>query len=240
MRLLIPTLALLVGAACAPVYVPGAAYAPMYDREGDAHVAARFGTPGGQLDVGYALSDAFHGRVTGQYQVTRTDSGDGNGYARIAAGGGWYRKPAHERDALRLSFSADVGTGRAVGTYSIGSSGTRYSGGHVNLGVQGELGAETPGFGIAYVIRPSLFHFIHDDESGSTGFADWGFLENWLAVRAGSRMVKFETQLGLWLPLAGDGTIGVPFPIILSFGLTMDIPRREKDEPDKDEGAWTP
>ncbi|MBN2800030.1 MAG: hypothetical protein JXX28_12875 [Deltaproteobacteria bacterium] len=38
-------------------------------------------------------------------------------------------------------------------------------------------------------------------------------------ARLGARPLKVELQGGLWLPLGGAGSIGIPLPMMLSAGL---------------------
>ncbi|MBN2798188.1 MAG: hypothetical protein JXX28_03505 [Deltaproteobacteria bacterium] len=214
---LISVLALGLG-GCAPVYAPAAFQVAMLEEEGDLHLSGQLGLEGAELHGSGAISDHVAVRAVGQHFW-----GEDTRYDLCALGLGLYGATGEEV-GWRWSLSGEVGLAPAVGTLSTESGGTtRFSGTGLRTAVQLDGGLEVPYGAVGIALRPVVYHFTHDERSDDAGnTATWTLGEAAVVARLGTRPLKVEAQGGLWLPLAGAGNIGVPLPLMLSFGLIYD------------------
>jgi hypothetical protein len=222
-KLLVVAIGLFMGtAACAPVYHPGAAHIPMLDKQGSLHAGLYTGTPGVQANFAYGVTDRFMAKGTVQ-----NVNGKATYYRLINGGGGVYWSTLDPEDAggVRTSLTGDVGGGVARGeSNTTGDNTLVYSGAFGRASFQGDIGYEVRGFNAGLGARFVFVHFEHDKESDASGeTAEWILAEPLFILRLGHPQFKAEAQVGAMIPAAGGGSLGIPFPFIIAFGVTADF-----------------
>lgn len=231
-RLLIAALLILGG--CAPIYVPSSAHVPLLHASGDVHLAGSAGTPGFQLHGAYAFTDQLAARAS----VQGFAYGDASSIDRgtfFSAGGGpslYYGGPKTEDGSFahgfRGSVSLELHGGRSAGEglIQISTSNTRhrYSGPWIKPMLQADAAYEFEYFSLGLAGRLVGFQYWYDANSDFPGQQmQLGSVEPIAFVRLGTRTVKLEAQAGLMLPFAAEGQAAIPFPILISGGLVVDL-----------------
>lgn len=207
------------------MYRPHPVHSPMLEQAGDLHVAGTVAVQGGQVSAAWAASDRLGLRAdlqadahTGPYGVARV-------------GAGWFRASP---EGLRLALWADAGGGYGESSHTVTihssttgdtTSETHLSGLLAQGSASAELGWEGDISAVGLELRSVtelLWHDAGSDEAG-TG---WLTTAELLALaRVGGEAWRLQAFAGLSLPYAGDGTTGVPLPLLLGLGVTWDLPR---------------
>lgn len=218
----------LLATACAPAYRPPAPFVPMLDARGDLHGAVHLGLGGAQGDVAYAVSDVAS--VRGGVQVAGYHPESPGTYVVGTAGGGAY---GSEGD-LRWGIAGTVGGGRSVGetvvrtTINDETTEQRYrnSGVLFTAALRPELGAEGKYTAAGIVLGTSFYQLHHDAASDGSGVG-WGLMFEPVAVtRVGPPGVAVEGHVGLAVPMAEGGDVGLVFPLVFGVGVTVDAKTR--------------
>jgi len=204
--------------ACAPLYRPAPPQVLFLEAQDDLNVAAHVSTGGVDGAVAYAVDD--HLVVRGGAQLGGFS--ERGSYQRLSVGAGAYGR----HGLLRYAGLLDLGGG-----YSRGVSSVTLFDSTVNSNLQGpfalgsghlELGVESNYLGLGLVLRPTVQITQHDAKSDGEGTGTLLVGEAMLAFRFGSERVKAEVDAGVALPLAVQGDVGLPFPIMLGLGLVFD------------------
>lgn len=225
LRLRILLLAGVVGVACAPVYTPPLAYAPLLGRRGDVSLAGQFGTTGTDAKAAYAFTDHFGILAGGSYNSRDRSSFDKDRTTYVDHSHVYGELGLGAFDELRVSKMgvpngwrfvyegfAGVGYGHSAGqiesqeqTQTIFVSGfdnplylTSVTGNYLSPFLQGDVGWISKHAEYALVARfVALDYFLHS----VNGYPSRETRVSLFAVpafimRFGPELVKLEMQLG--------------------------------------------
>lgn len=233
------TLSLLALTACAPMYRPGTGVAPLFDEVDQVQFQGSLSTGGFQTDVAWAPAEHVGLRAGGQLSLSGGLVGTGvaslGPYAELTLGvGTWAAGPFFAHDRVwrlqpRLSLWAEAAGGHADSTLSVQintTNGTstgqiRYVGNFLHGTLQGVAAMEGEWVAFGLVMRGMGYGLWHGDESDGDSLARAVFIEPSVFLRTGPETLRFEVQAGIWLPvyIAEGSEFGVPWPILVSFGL---------------------
>lgn len=229
--LILPAVAL---AACAPIYVPASVHVPLLHEAGDVHLSGNLGTHGVQAQGSVAITDAIAARGAVQ-EFGYAGGSDGLSAAFVSGGGGvsfFYGGEKSEdgtfRSGVRASGSIELHGGRSAGVghvrVTIPSTVSRYSGAFLRPVLQADVAYAWPYLAVGAAARFSLFQYWYDAQSDFSGAEmQLGTVEPVLFVRFGAESVKLDLQAGLAGPVSARGEATVPFPLLISAGLVVDL-----------------
>lgn len=230
-----PALAALLMLACAPQYRPGYVAAPLFEEAGQVQFQGNIGTGGFEAHVAYAPVE--HVAVHGGVQVGFFGGTGGSGTASTGPyvegtlgigawkAGGPLGQGRRFKLEPRLSVWAEAAGGHADSTLTVQWSGgstsqVRYVGNFIHGTLQGVAALEGPWVAFGVVLRTTGYNVWHTDESASSApTTQLAFVEPTVFFRAGPETLRFEAQVGLWLPFYVNGETGVPWPLTLSLGM---------------------
>lgn len=207
---------LMLGAACAPVYLPNSRNTPLFSEKGE--IAANVNL-GNSIDIQTAASVTDHIGVmlnTAFLSSSRDDNGE-EAYTRnfmIETGLGYY-------NALSKSVRFEIYGGYGLGGGSAqswvfvnGNPNRYYSEGNFGrLFVQPALGIYTDIFEVAFAFRYSYVNFGRFESINMTPpyILNSGFYEPSLNLKFGKDPFKFVTQLGFNIPSNSGFNPNFPF-----------------------------
>jgi hypothetical protein len=220
---------LLICSGCATVYVPNAAHTPLMEEQGEVHVSAHFGSQGGDLQLGYALTDQF-GIIAGisGRENTNQDGEETGNHTFGEAGVVWF-PDIHQR--LKNEFIGGIGLGNAKGesSFSFMNPQGEYEkrtakGDFYRIFVQSNTALTSSVVTTGIATRLAFVNFYNYELTGSQqairNRTSALFFEPAAFVRLGFRNVKFESQVGISRPIGDFRNIAFDYEFMrASFGV---------------------
>lgn len=213
---------------CTPIYNPTVENVPLFSSKGDVSVGFYGGTSGKDLQAAYAVTDHFAVMVNGSYEKTKpqADTLPDNYQKHIfgEVGAGYFTKIG--RSGRFETFGGfGTGYGYAENKFYFISPVEVYAKGYYNrYFLQTTCGASSELFDGGLSLRGSYVNFYRyshsetDYDQSNNQF----LLEPVIFGRVGWKMVKFQTQIGLSIPL-GDINIGNYQILIFNLGLVCNL-----------------
>ena len=216
-----------LAAGCAPVYLPSAAHVPVLRHQGNVAGSGQIGFQGFQVNGAYAVDD--HVAVRGTVHST-LGLEDATYYHLFSTGASvfWAQDDDPRADpktrgaGLFAALSAEAGVALARGEVQLDgmTEAARNAGTVLRAAGQVDVGYESR-VAMAGLSARTVRIRVYHDEAPTAGVTRSSavFLEPLAILRVGPPGLYLEAQGGLWLPLAVQGDVGIPWPVILSFGI---------------------
>jgi hypothetical protein len=220
---------LFIFSGCATVYVPNAAHTPLMEEQGEVHVSAHFGINGGDLQLGYALTDQFGMIGSISARESTNQDGEKTGEHTFGEAGVVWFPGIHNR--FKNEFLAGIGLGNAMGesSFSFMNNEGVYEkraarGDFTRFFVQSNTALTSSVVTTGFATRLAYVNFYNYELTGSLqtigNKTSALFFEPALFVKLGFRNVKFESQVGFSRPLGDPTRIAFDYEFMrASFGV---------------------
>ncbi len=207
--------------ACAPVYIAPAAHAPLFSAEGQAAVAAQFGTNGVDSQAALAVTDVLMVTATTSYWDGEADEGSNrNRHTYGDIGVGAYKNFGVGR--IEALVGGGGGASRGEGVLAFTDTLVRAEGSYLRVYGQGILAMQTQVLDLGFSLRTAYVAYRYSDTGGRGSINKANvFAEPTAFVRLGGGAVKAELQMGLVIPLIKELDPPEFVPIHFSLGLQL-------------------
>ncbi|MFU8811972.1 MAG: hypothetical protein ACNA78_03335 [Balneolaceae bacterium] len=200
-RLLLVSFGLFFMAGCATVYVPNSAHTNMMSEKGELHASVQLGTQGGDIMLGYALSDQFGlvGSYSGSEEFQNGEQTGSHDYGEAAL----VFFP-QIKGPVQAEFLGGIGFGNAMGESSILGVDRIVEGDYSRPFLQGNLSVNTTSFFRAGVAtRFAHVNFTNLESTADLTGLDTSalFFEPTAFVQLGRGLFRVESQFGISEPM---------------------------------------
>ncbi len=216
---------LVVAASCAPVYIPNQVNAPLLTGQNEIQVAGSIGSNGADVQAAYAVTDEIG--VMANFSAQKKGESSSSDYHKhmfkeIGLG---YQTPMGRNGVFDIYAGVGSGTSSSRDSYTwFGSQSVAADGNYRRIFIQPSAGRRGTGLHAALSTRLAWVTFTKFESGGNTVKKNYTqfYIEPVVTTRLGFENFKFQTQIGLSLPLDHNRTFEHQ-PVIFNIGLFLNL-----------------